>query len=80
MDNIQKLHIPVLLYYGTSDILISIEAIKSLAENGGPGIQLKEWDGLYHEPHNEKGKHAVFNYLNSWMSGVLHRMAGKEEE
>lgn len=76
IDNTDKLKIPVLIQHGTGDKITSHKASNKFFENAkmnGKNITYKEWDGLYHELHNEMEKDKVFDFILKWMDKLLER-------
>jgi alpha-beta hydrolase superfamily lysophospholipase len=72
--NLEKLTIPVLIQHGTGDNITSYKASKEFFENAkekGKDIEYKEWEGLYHELHNEKEKEQIFEFVHSWIEKKL---------
>lgn len=61
-----ELKIPTLLLHGSEDKLTSPEASREFAGKTNM-VELKIWDGGYHELHNEIFKHEVFRYIMDWM-------------
>jgi alpha-beta hydrolase superfamily lysophospholipase len=64
----KELGVKTLVMHGTADRLTSPEATIEFARNNPKMIELKLWDGFYHEIHNEKQQLQVFNYLANWMA------------
>lgn len=62
---------PLLLLHGTGDKIISPVATKAFAERVKGDVTHQEWDGLYHELHNENEKAEVFEYTFNWMKQHL---------
>lgn len=65
-DNINKLDIPVLIQHGNADKITSYKASKEFANKAKElkkDIIYKEWEGLYHELHNELKKDEVFEFV-----------------
>jgi alpha-beta hydrolase superfamily lysophospholipase len=61
------LKIPTLLLHGNEDQITSPAASKEFAEKSTK-VELKIWEGGYHELHNELFKDEVFIYILNWMS------------
>lgn len=68
LENIKQLSIPTLLMHGGDDHFTSVEASKMLAEKNKDQIELKVWDNMYHEIHNELEKQDVFETTYNWLS------------
>lgn len=77
LNNPDKLIIPVLIQHGTGDSITSYKASKEFfdkAKSLGKDIEYKEWEGLYHELHNEVERDEIFDYVNNWLNRKLeHR-------
>lgn len=60
--------LPLLLMVGSSDHLVSTDAISAFAQAAPPEkLTYKVWDGLYHETHNEFEKQQVLDYIINWL-------------
>jgi acylglycerol lipase len=59
--------IPLLLVHGTEDRLTSPQATQEFASQVKGEHELKLWDGLYHETHNEPEKDVVLRYMIDWL-------------
>ena len=70
IEHAKELTVKTLAMHGTADRLTSIEGTKEFANNNPQMIELKVWDGFYHEIHNEPEKQEVFNYIAGWLSRV----------
>ncbi len=71
LENVSKLHYPILLMHGTADQLTSFEASKELATKKKKMITFIEYEGLFHELHNEPQKEIVFNDMLEWIKEQL---------
>ncbi|HIN39025.1 MAG TPA: alpha/beta hydrolase [Flavobacteriales bacterium] len=67
LENANKLSIPALLTHGDKDALTSCVASSEFANTADEKVELKIWDGLKHEPHNEPEKEKVFGFLCDWV-------------
>jgi acylglycerol lipase len=56
-----------LAMHGLADRITSYEGTTAFAKNNPQMIELKLWEGLYHEIHNEKEKQQVFDYITGWL-------------
>ncbi len=63
--------IPILLMHGNQDKLTGFEGSKNMATALQGDIVYKEWDGFYHEIHNEPGRREVFDYTRLWIEKKL---------
>lgn len=66
LDHASELKIPVLLLHGSDDMLTSTEGSREFAGKTDM-VELKIWDGGYHELHNEPFKDEVFKYIMDWI-------------
>ena len=65
--------LPLLLMYGSKDAIAFPEGSKKFAGQIPKGCQLVEWEGAYHELHNEPEKKMVFEKIVRWMKELLAR-------
>ncbi len=64
--------LPLLLMQGTDDHLVSLEATRQFAQAAPQEfIIYKEWQGFYHELHNEPEKFQVFQFIHKWIKTIL---------
>jgi acylglycerol lipase len=70
IDHAKELQVKTLVMHGTADRLTSAEGSKEFANNNPQMVELKLWEGLYHEIHNEPEKQEVFNYMANWLAKV----------
>ncbi len=71
LENANTLEIPLLLMSGTCDHLVSLEAIRKFSAQANHIITIKEWDGMFHEIHNEPEKAEVFDFTIKWIKSKL---------
>jgi acylglycerol lipase len=62
-----ELKIPLLIMHGTEDKIVYIRGSREFAEKAGEKATLREWDGMYHEIHNEPEQQQVFSYMIDWL-------------
>jgi len=69
LDHAAEFPIPLLLMQGTADRIVNPRLTKMFA-NAAPlsKITYKEWDGFYHELHNEPEKEQVLKTMLDWMA------------
>ncbi len=67
IEHANEIEVPVLLMHGTADRLTSTEGSKEFASRAGKMVELKIWEGLYHELHNEPEKTEVLNFELDWL-------------
>ena len=58
---------PTLMMHGNQDKLTGFNGSKSFAGRVSGEIIYKEWDGAYHEIHNEAIQNEVFDYTIDWI-------------
>lgn len=68
IDHAAEFPIPLLLMQGTGDYIVNPPMTKTFA-NAAPlsKITFKEWDGYYHELHNEPEKAQVLRTITDWL-------------
>lgn len=66
LEKAPEISIPVYLFHGSADLLTSPAGSKELASKNSK-IELKIWEGGYHELHNEPFKDSVFAEIMAWM-------------
>ena len=68
INNALKLKIPMLLMHGTADRLTNYKASVQFSENAGDIVELKLYDGAYHELHNDIIKNEVLEQMMAWIN------------
>ena len=68
LRNRRRIHIPLLLMYGTADPLTSYHAGKSFVQNAGEYATFKQWNGMRHDLLNDADSEVVFQYVMKWLS------------
>ncbi len=68
--NDRELKTALLLMHGSDDQICSAEGSRQFA-SGTSLVDLKIWEGGYHELHNETFKNDVFAYLINWINNRL---------
>ncbi len=59
--------VPALLMHGSEDKLVSVEGSRVFSQQASGNITYKEWDGLYHEIHNDPEQKEVLQYAVDWI-------------
>lgn len=67
LENPAEIHLPLLLYHGTGDMLTSHEASKQFAAGVQGDLTFKLFDGAYHETHNDFVKDELFEMMIQWL-------------
>jgi alpha-beta hydrolase superfamily lysophospholipase len=62
-----SIRVPLLLMHGNADKLTGFEGSKNFANAVTGPVSYKEWDGAYHELHNESIQEEVFDYTINWI-------------
>jgi acylglycerol lipase len=68
IEHANELNIKTLVMHGTADRLTSVKGSEEFAAKNPQFVELKLWDGFYHEIHNEKEKQEVFDYIKNWLA------------
>lgn len=66
LANASELKVPTLLMHGSEDQICSPEGSREFASKNSK-VELKIWEGGYHELHNEPFKDEVFKFIVDWM-------------
>ncbi|MFM6924866.1 MAG: alpha/beta hydrolase, partial [Ferruginibacter sp.] len=59
--------IKTLVMHGLMDRITSYKGTAAFARNNPELVELKLWDGLCHEIHNEPEKQQVFDHMAGWL-------------
>lgn len=68
IENAHTLKIPTLVMHGTDDEITSFDASKEFVKNASSMANFKAWEGVKHEPHHDKEKQEVLQYISSWFN------------
>ena len=68
LERAAEFSLPLLLMHGGADRLTSAAASREFAAKIRDGCTYKEWDGLFHEIHNEPEQQQVFAYMIDWLN------------
>lgn len=66
-----ELKIKTLAMHGLADRITSYKGTVAFAQNNPQMVELKLWEGLYHEIHNEQEKQQVFDHIAVWLKRLL---------
>lgn len=69
--NAGKFALPLLLMHGNADRITSSSASKDFAAQINDKCTFKEWDGLFHELHNEYQKGEVLEFIVKWLNNLV---------
>jgi alpha-beta hydrolase superfamily lysophospholipase len=70
LDHAAEFPLPLLLQYGSGDHIVSGDAIRTFARRA-PNVTYREWDGCFHELHNEPEKEEFFDFSEQWIQTQL---------
>ncbi|MEM9884597.1 MAG: lysophospholipase [Bacteroidota bacterium] len=62
-----SLSAPLLAMHGEQDQIVSAEGTTALEKRMQSPIEVKIWEGLFHEIHNEPNQEEIFDYVIEWM-------------
>lgn len=71
MDHATEWTLPLLLMHGSADRISSCKASEEFAQKAGDCVTFKEWEGYYHEIHNDIGKEDVIAYMIDWLNSKI---------
>jgi alpha-beta hydrolase superfamily lysophospholipase len=66
LTHASELKVPTLILHGSDDLILSVEGSREFARKTNM-VDLKIWEGGYHELHNEPFKDEVFKYILNWI-------------
>lgn len=75
LENTEEINLPVLIQHGNDDNITSYKASKEFFEKArslNKDIEYKEWEGMYHELHNELKRDEVFELVAEWIEKKLN--------
>jgi alpha-beta hydrolase superfamily lysophospholipase len=70
IEHAKELKTKTLAMHGLADRITLYQGTTAFAQNNPQMVELKLWDGLYHEIHNEKEKQQVFDYIAGWLKKI----------
>ncbi|MTI32666.1 alpha/beta hydrolase [Xanthovirga aplysinae] len=74
IENAQTLKTPMLLMHGSQDKITSPEGSRLFSKNAIDNkVELKIWEGLRHELHQEFEKEKVLNYILNWIEKFFNQ-------
>ncbi len=71
IDHAGKLDVPCLIMHGQDDKLTSPSGSEEFSKGNPLKVNLKIWDGAFHELHNEPEKDEVFSFMFNWLKIYL---------
>ena len=63
----ETVHTPILIVHGTADEITGIRGSRTFVKNMRGPIAFKEWEGYYHETHNDLDNEQVLEYNYQWI-------------
>jgi len=66
-----QVNLPILLMQGTADRLVNPQATHQFAQGLKGDATYKEWDGYFHELHNEPEKEQIIQTMVDWLDRHL---------
>jgi len=73
LERAAEFALPLLLMHGGADRLTSAAASREFAAKIKDGCAYKEWDGLFHEIHNEPEQQQVVAFMIDWLNQIALR-------
>ncbi|HVI44728.1 MAG TPA: lysophospholipase [Chitinophaga sp.] len=71
LEHADQLKIPSLLIHGNADEFTAVEGSRLFAERApAQFLTYREWEGSYHEMHNETNKEEVLAFIAAWLDNV----------
>jgi alpha-beta hydrolase superfamily lysophospholipase len=64
---------PTLIMHGGADKITNPRGSKAFAKRVKGKVTFKEWNGLYHEIHNESNRSEVLKYTLNWINQILKK-------
>ena len=69
--SIYKINAPLLVMHGSSDQVTSCQATREFIRNASEKTTYIEWEGCYHELHNDMDREKVFFRLVDWINNQI---------
>lgn len=69
--SIYKINVPMLVMHGESDQITSCKASRNFVRNASSKTTYREFEGGYHELHNDLDNELVFDTIKSWLENTL---------
>ncbi len=70
LEHARELSIPLLLMHGSDDKICSVDGSRQFA-SASENVDLRIWDGAYHELHNEFFRNDVFEAITEWINNKI---------
>ena len=66
--SIYKINVPLLVMHGSEDNITSCKSSRNFVRNSSDKTTFIEWEGAYHELHNDIDRDEVFESLIKWLN------------
>lgn len=67
-DHAAEIALNGLIYHGNADKIIDFEVTKTFASQAGEFVEFHEFEGVYHEPHNDEEQKEVLDLVSTYLS------------
>ena len=74
-EHADEWRLPLYLAHGRADPICPVEGSREFAKKLGKKVTYKEWDGLYHETHNEPEQDLVVATMLNWLEDKVDEKA-----
>ncbi len=71
LNHAEEWHLPLYLAHGSADEICPVECSRQFARMHGDRVTYREWEGLFHEIHNEPEKDEVISAMLDWLDRQL---------
>ena len=71
MNHAQDWDVPLYLAHGSADAICPVAGSRAFASKLGEKVTYQEWEGLFHETHNEPEKEQVLSTMLDWLEKQL---------
>ena len=72
MNHAQDWDVPLYLAHGSADAICPVAGSRAFASKLGEKVTYQEWEGLFHETHNEPEKEQVLSTMLDWLEKQLN--------
>jgi alpha-beta hydrolase superfamily lysophospholipase len=69
--SIHKINVPMLIMHGSSDNITSCRATYNFVRHAGDKTKYIEWEGGFHELHNDLDREKVFESIVEWLDSKI---------
>lgn len=66
--SVYKINLPVLIMHGSDDRITDCKASAEFVQNASKRVTHVEWEGCYHELHNDLDQEKVFDTIIAWLN------------